>query len=174
MQQLKQMRQDRKHHALGVALLDALFAWVVLSLGVLGLLWMHQQALSQQRQQLMRAVASDLAEDLAERMRLNAPQRALYAKSWGYANTVAPNCMTNACTRQELTMWDQQQLQQVLQDQLPEGDVAVFALTNVPDWWGIVVGWRDTNQTYVTDATAGTPPCPAQMSCWRLFFKPLR
>ncbi|MGI9152001.1 MAG: hypothetical protein ACR2IX_10905, partial [Limnohabitans sp.] len=65
------------------------------------------------------------------------------------------------------------QLQQSLDTQLPEGDAAVFALTS-PGWWGIVVAWRDVNESYRTDTTAGTPPCPAQMSCWRLFFRPDR
>ncbi len=159
---------------LGIALLEALVALVVLALGVLGLLWLHQQSLIQQRQQLMRSVAIGMADDWAERMRLNAPQRAMYAKTWGNAGTSAIDCASTACTRQELAAWDLQQLQQTLQSQLPEGDAAVFALTDVPHWWGIVIAWRDANETYRTDTTSGTPPCPAQMSCWRLFFRPDR
>ena len=54
---------------LGIALLEALVGLVVLAFGMLGLLWMHQQALAQQRQQLMRSVAMGVADDLAERMR---------------------------------------------------------------------------------------------------------
>ena len=159
---------------LGIALLEALVALVILAFGVLGLLWMHQQALAQQRQQLMRAVATGIADDLAERMRLNAPQRALYAKAWGNATAATPDCTATACTRQELAAWDKQQLQQALQSQLPEGDAAVFALTDMPNWWGIVIAWRDANETYRTDTASGSPPCPAQMSCWRLFFRPDR
>jgi hypothetical protein len=67
-----------------------------------------------------------------------------------------------------------QQLQQTLQSQLPEGDVTVFALTEAAGWWGIVIAWRDANETYRTDTIFGTPPCPRQMSCWRLFFRPGR
>ena len=159
----------------GVALLEALIALVILAFGVLGLLWMHQQALVQQRQQLMRSVATGIAEDLAERMRLNAQQRALYAKTWGAQTAnAAPDCTATACSRQDLAAWDMQQLQQALQSQLPEGDAVVFALTHVAGWWGIAIAWRDVNETYRTDTTAGTPPCPAQMSCWRLFFRPDR
>jgi hypothetical protein len=135
---------------------------------------MHQQALAQQRQQLMRAVATSIADDLAERMRLNAPQRALYAKAWGNVTAAASDCTATACTRQELATWDIQQLQQMLQSQLPEGDAAVFALADMPNWWGIVIAWRDANETYRTDTASGSPPCPAQMSCWRLFFRPDR
>mgnify|MGYP000034079069 CR=1 FL=1 len=158
----------------GFALMEAMAALLVLVLGILGLLWMHQQALVLQRQQLMRSVAMGIADDLAERMRANAPQRALYAKAWGNVTAAAPDCAATACTRQELAAWDKQQLQQNLQSQLPEGDAAVFALTDIPNWWGIVIAWRDANETYRTDTASGSPPCPAQMSCWRLLLRPDR
>jgi type IV pilus modification protein PilV len=158
----------------GIALLEALVALLILAFGVLGLLWMHQQALAQQRQQLMRSVAMGLADDLAERMHLNAVQRVLYAKAWSATAATGPDCATTPCSRQDLAMWDMQQFQQNLQSQLPEGDAAVFALTDVAQWWGIVIAWRDVNETYRTDTASGTPPCPAQMSCWRLFFRPDR
>ena len=159
---------------LGIALLEALVALVILAFGVLGLLWMHQQALAQQRQQLMRSVAIGTADDLAERMHVNAPQRALYAKAWSSATAAAPDCAAAACTRQALATWDMQQWEQALQSQLPEGDAAVFALTDIPNWWGIVIAWRDVNETYRTDTASGSPPCPTQMSCWRLLFRPDR
>ena len=170
MQQLKPTNPAQ----LGFALLEALFALFILTVGVLGLLWMHQYALTQQRQQLMRSVAMGIADDLAERMHLNAPQRSAYAKAWGQAATASTDCSANACTRQELVTWDQQQWQQMLQTQLPEGDASVFALTNVAHWWGIVIAWKDPNETYRTDTASGTPSCPSQMSCWRLFFRPDR
>jgi type IV pilus assembly protein PilV len=159
---------------LGMALLEALVALLVLTFGVLGLLWLQQQALLQQRQQLMRAVAAGIGDDLAERMRLNAPQRGRYAKAWGNSQGASSDCTTTACSRQDLAAWDLQELQQTLQTQLPEGDVMVFALAEMSGWWGISVAWRDANETYRTDATFGTPPCPTHMSCWRLFFRPDR
>ncbi len=176
----KRRTQSRKQTTklpLGIALLEALVALVVLAFGVLGLLWMHQQALVQQRQQLMRSAAIGIADDLAERMRLNMPERAMYAKAWGNASsitTAAQDCTATACTRQELAAWDLQQLQLTLQSQLPEGDATVFALTGAPNWWGIIIAWRDANESYRTDTASGSPPCPAQMSCWRLLFRPDR
>lgn len=163
--------QEQITQQLGMALLEALMALVILTFGVLGLLWMHQQALTQQRQQLMRSVAMGIADDLAERMRLNTPQRSLYAKTWGNAATTAPDCAAIACSRQDIAAWDMQQLQLSLQSQLPEGDAAVFALTDVAQWWGIVIAWRDPNETYRTDTTSGIPPCPMQMSCWLLYLR---
>ncbi len=158
----------------GIALLEALIALLLLAFGVLGLLWMHQHALMQQRQQLMRAIAMGLADDLAERMTLNAQQSTLYAKTWGNVTAAAPDCSATACTRQGLAAWDMLQLQQSLSRQLPDGDAAVFALPSSANGWGIVIAWRDANETYRTDSTSGSPPCPTQMSCWRLFFSPAR
>ena len=168
---MRYQRQDTQRQV-GIALLEALVALVILAFGVLGLLWMHQQALTQQRQQLMRSVATGIADELAERMRLNAPQRAMYAKAWGNATTAAPDCAATPCSRQDLAAWDMQQLQHTLQSQLPEGDAAVFALTDAASWWGIVIAWRDANETYRTDTASGSPACPTQMSCWRLLFRP--
>ena len=159
---------------LGIAMLEALVALFILAFGMLGLLWMHQQALMQQRQQLMRSLAMGVADDLAERMRLNAPQQLMYAKVWGQSAPASSDCAANACSRQELAAWDLQQLQHSVQNQLAQGDAAVFALTGLPNWWGIVIAWRDGNETYRTDTSWGTPPCPTQMSCWRLFFRPDR
>jgi type IV pilus assembly protein PilV len=169
-----QLKSQTTKLPFGIALLEALIALLVLAFGVLGLLWMHQQALVQQRQQLMRSVAIGIADDLAERMRLNATERAMYAKAWGNAPASSPDCAATACSRQELATWDMQQLQLGLQSQLYEGDAAVFALTSTPNWWGVVIAWRDANETYRTDTASGSPPCPVQMSCWRLFFRPDR
>ncbi len=165
-----QLNTDR-----GFALLEALIALLILAFGLISLLWMHQQALTSQRQQLMRSVASGIAEDLAERMYLNAPLSAAYAKTWGiHATSFNPDCAASPCLRSELALWDLAQLQLSLDTQLPEGDAAVFALATAPDWWGILVAWRDESESYRTDNTAGTPACPAHMSCWRLFFRPDR
>jgi type IV pilus assembly protein PilV len=159
----------------GVALMEALVALLVLALGVLGMLWLHQQALAQQRLQLMRSVAMGIADDLAERMQLNASHLGMYAKTWSQAAPIATSdCKAKACTRVELAAWDLQQLQEALQTQLPEGDAAIFALAGHANWWGIVIAWRDASESYRTDTASGTPPCPSGMSCWRLFFRPDR
>ena len=166
-----QLKTKSTFHA-GFALAEALIALLIFSSGILGLLWMHQQALALQRQQIMRSVAMGLVDDLAERMRLNASQRLLYAKGWGaVAMSSSVDCAAAPCLRSDLARWDMQNLQQTLQTQLPEGDVAVFALTDAAGWWGIAIAWRDARETYRTDSQSGTPACPMEMSCLRLFFK---
>ena len=159
--------------ARGVALLEALVALLLLASGVLALLWLQQLGLQTQRQQVNRSMAMGLADDLAERMRLNASDIPRYSRNWG-AGTVGgvPDCTALACSRSDLAVWDMAQLQQALSTQLPEGDVAVFALTGPAGWWGVLVAWRDNSESYRTDTAWGSPSCPAAMSCWRLLFRP--
>ena len=159
--------------ATGVALLEALVALLLLASGLLASLWLQQLGLQTQRKQVNRSVAMGLADDLAERMRLNAGEVQRYSRSWG-AGAVgsAPDCTALACSRSDLAVWDMAQLQQALSSQLPEGDAAVFALKGPVGWWGVVVAWRDSNESYRTDSAWGSPGCPAAMSCWRLLFRP--
>ena len=176
------MPQQRQPHALadgrhmqlsirGVALTEALVALLVLSAGMLGTLWLHQQALATQRQLLLRQLAMGAAEDVAERMKLNAAQAPLYAKAWdAWPAAATLDCAVSSCSRTALAAWDLQQVKQHLSVDLPEGDVAIFATP--ANGWGVVVAWRDARETYRTDTTANTPPCPSGMSCWRLIFRP--
>ena len=165
------MQLKRTHH--GVALLEALIALLLLASGVLASLWLQQIGLHTQRQQVNRSMALGLAQDLAERMRLNASQTALYTRGWGEGTkSTSPDCTALACTRSDLALWDMAQLQQALGTQLPQGDAAVFALTGPSGWWGVVVAWHDSGETYRTDTAWGSPACPSAMSCWRLLFRP--
>lgn len=161
------------HRSRGVSLLEALVALLLLASGVLASLWLQQLGLNTQRQQVNRSVAMGLADDLAERMRLNAGQVQRYSRSWASgAVGGAPDCAALACNRSDLAQWDMVQLQHALSTQLPEGDAAVFPLTGLPGWWGVLMAWRDSSESYRTDSAWGSPPCPSAMSCWRLFFRP--
>ena len=156
-----------------MALLEALVALLLLACGILSALWLQQLGLQTQRQQVHRGIAMGLAQDLAERMRLNASQTSAYSRSWGAGSSgTEPDCTALACTRSELAQWDLAQMQQALNTQLPQGDAAIFALTGMAGWWGVVVAWHDGSESYRTDTTWGSPSCPSAMSCWRLFFRP--
>jgi type IV pilus assembly protein PilV len=161
------------HPVKGVALLEALVALLLLACGVLASLWLQHLGLQAQRQQVNRSIAMGLADDLAERMRLNAGQVQRYSRNWGTsAAGGTPDCTALACSRSDLAQWDMAQLQHALSVQLPEGDAAVFALNGPVGWWGVVLAWRDSSEAYRTNTAWGSPSCPAAMSCWRLFFRP--
>lgn len=67
----------------GLAMLEALAALLILTAGAVGVLWWQQQATLRQQQQTYQFIAMALASDLADRMRINASQSALYAMHWG-------------------------------------------------------------------------------------------
>lgn len=152
----------------GFALMEALFALALLGVGMLSVAALMQIDLYTQRQQLARDTAMRLAQDLAQRMQLNATQRALYSQSWGESFRAAPkDCQQQPCSAAELARWDLSEWRAQLQTELPSGDAAVFA--GQPGWWGIVLAWSDPRETHRTDTTWGSPACPSGKSCWRLW-----
>ena len=156
----------------GFALLDAALALALLSGGALALLWLGQQHLLSQRQQLARETALVLAQDLVERIHLNATQVQAYAQSWSARVANAPDCQRSACNRSELALWDVQQWRQRVSTELPQGDASVFAASSPEGWWGVVLAWHDDGESLRTDPRGGTPERPATHSCWRLWFRP--
>ena len=156
----------------GFALLDAALALALLSGGALALLWLGQQHLLTQRQQLARETALVLAQDLVERIHLNATQVQGYAHGWSAEMTATADCQRSACSRSELTGWDLRQWRQRVSTELPQGDASVFAASSPDGWWGVVLAWRDDNESLRTDRRGNTPECPAAHSCWRLWFRP--
>lgn len=161
----------------GIALLEVAVALALLSGGVLGWLWWQQAVHTQQRQQLAHANALTLAHDLAERMALNGSARLHYRLDW--AGTSSPvrvsasaDCTTQPCTPTQLAAWDLQQWGQRVRAELPLGDASVFPASAPEGWWGVVLAWHDPAQSLRTDDTAGTPACPSEKSCWRLWVSP--
>jgi len=146
----------------GLAMLEAIAALMVVSAGALGVLWWQQQATLRQQQHIYQFVAMGLASDLADRMRINASQSALYALGWGESRQSRQDCFASACTWPQLAQWDIAQWQQALRAQLPKGDASVYPIPGLTGWWGISIGWPSNK------ATANSVACPARMQCWNV------
>ena len=152
----------------GLAMLEAIASLLVLTLGAIGVLWWQQQAVLRQQQQINQFIAMGLASDLADRMRINASQSALYALGWGESHQSTQDCFASACSWTQLAHWDVAQWQLALRSQLPKGDASVYPLPGLAGWWGIRVGWPATKMA----STSVT--CPARMQCWELWVRPQR
>ncbi len=152
----------------GFAMLEALAALLILTAGAVGVLWWQQQATLRQQQQTYQFIAMGLASDLADRMRINASQSALYAMHWGESRQTTQDCFTNACSWTQLAQWDIAQWQQALRAQLPKGDASVYSLPGQTGWWAISVGWP------ANKISSNNTTCPAQMQCWNLWVRPQR
>ena len=152
----------------GLAMLEAIAALLVLTAGAVGVLWWQQQATLRLQQQIYQSIAMGLADDIAERMRINASQSALYALNWGESRQTTQDCFTNACSLTQLAQWDIAKWQQSLRAQLPKGDASVYPMPGLAGWWGISVGWPAKKTT----AASGT--CPARLQCWNIWIRPQR
>jgi Tfp pilus assembly protein PilV len=153
----------------GFALLESLVAMLMLTAGVLALMWTLQKGFSVQRQNVNRENAMRLADNMAQRMlTLNSPN---HARNWGMTGISAThNCMIQPCSETQWVSWLMQQANEELK-QLPQGDMAIAPLQTWPNGWVISVGWRDTAETFRTDNAGGSPYCPAEKSCWRLLLR---
>ncbi len=152
----------------GLAMLEAIASLLVLTLGAVGVLWWQQQAVLRQQQQINQFIAMGLASDLADRMRINASQSALYALGWGESHQSTQDCFASACSWTQLAHWDVAQWQLALRSQLPKGDASVYPLPGLAGWWGIRVGWPATKMASTSVS------CPARMQCWELWVRPQR
>jgi type IV pilus assembly protein PilV len=152
----------------GLAMLEAIASLLVLTLGAIGVLWWQQQAVLRQQQQINQFIAMGLASDLADRMRINASQSALYALGWGESHQSTQDCFASACSWTQLAHWDVAQWQLALRSQLPKGDASVYPLPGLAGWWGIRVGWPATKMASTSVS------CPARMQCWELWVRPQR
>ena len=160
------LRSLSRQACAGLSMLEAIAALLVLTVGAVGVLWWQQQAALRQQQQIYQFIAIGLADDLAERMRINASQSALYAFGWGESRQTTQDCFASACSRTQLAQWDIAKWQQALRDQLPKGDASVYPLSGLTGWWGISVGWPATKMA------SASVTCPARMQCWELWVRP--
>jgi type IV pilus assembly protein PilV len=153
----------------GFALLESLVAMLLLTAGVLALMWTFQKSLAVQRQNVHRENAMRLADNMAQRMlTLNSPN---HARNWGMTGVSAThNCMTQPCSETQWVSWLTQQANEELK-QLPQGDMAIAPLQTWPNGWVITLSWRDSAETFRTDNAGGSPYCPAEKSCWRLLLR---
>ena len=155
----------------GLAMLEALTALLVLTAGAVGVLWWQQQASLRQQQLVNQWTAMLLAGDLADRMRINAAQTALYALAWGESRQSAQDCAANACSRSQLARWDMAQWQQALRVQLPKADASVYPLPQQSGWWGISIAWPGIGLP-ISQLNADSAACPARMQCWNMWVRP--
>lgn len=185
----------------GIALMEALVALLVLSLGVLGLARLQVSTLKESRNTNARAVAVQMANDLAERMqsnvdvRRNNPDPSPYATLWGMPPAAGTNCLATVCNGNDLAAFDLRAWKLSLSTLLPNGDAQVFRSTTDTSQFGVLVGWSElagknkalanqaekalfTRADAVTDAigAAGTGmadfDCPPDFTCHLVYIRP--
>lgn len=85
----------------GVGLVEVLVALVLLSIAVLGFVALQIRAITASNEAMMNVQATNIARDLAERMRMNRDGLAGYV-----ANTDTTNCATAFCSPENMAKYD--------------------------------------------------------------------
>ena len=85
----------------GVGLMEVLVALVLLSIAVLGFVALQIRAITASNEATMNVQATNIARDLAERMRMNRDGLAGYV-----ANTDTTNCATAFCSPEDMAKYD--------------------------------------------------------------------
>jgi len=126
-------------HAGGFTLIEVLIAVLVLAVGLLGMAGLQVTGLRNNQSAYYRSQATQLAYDMADRMRANP----VGLNNGNYNNQASTNdnCVTNACSASQMAGYDLAQWASDLAAQLP-GGVGVVCVDNTP-----------------SDGTAAAPAC---------------
>jgi type IV pilus assembly protein PilV len=123
---------SKRHKQTGVSMIESLVAILVLAIGVMGLAGLQARSLVETRLTNARANALLLANDLAERMRLNR-DAALGAAPYTIGWDVDPpevNCIANSCTPAQLRDFDLREWRIQVRQLLPSGQAQIEAPVN--------------------------------------------
>jgi type IV pilus assembly protein PilV len=149
----------------GVSMIESLVAILVLAIGVMGLAGLQTRSLVETRLTNARANALLLANDLAERMRLNrtaasgtdAAQQ--YTTTFTNLVTASTNCVATACGPSALRNFDLAEWQMNVRQLLPGGQAQVFA-PSADGQIRILFRWRNNAAAQAdgtVDASMTTP-----------------
>ena len=177
--QSKERRQGQR----GVSMIEVLVSIVISAIGLLALAGVNAASVRYTKMSQYRATATQLANDMGERMRANKGLDAVtsppsgtgflggnydFVTDFAGQGTVAalptPLCNTAAsnCSPAQLATLDLAQWRILVRSQLPEGSVFLKKDGNIAmDTW---VVWRDPGVGNADEAPAGAQECPAGLN----------
>lgn len=88
----------------GFSLIELLVAVVIMAVGILGVAGLQVVSMQQNRSAMYRGEATQLANDILDRMRVN--QSILYTSLLTDAPTATKDCEVNTCTPAEMAAYD--------------------------------------------------------------------
>ena len=125
----------------GFTLIEVLIATLVLAVGLLGLAGLQAASLRNNQSAYYRSQATQLAYDLADKMRANVAGAATYIAITPNAATAKANCLTTTgCTPADMAENDLFEWNNAINNNLPSGTVTVTITAGV---FTITVNWDD-------------------------------
>lgn len=163
----------------GVTLIEVLVTMVIVAVGLLGLAGLQVRGLSIQKDAHGRAIATQLALDIADRMRSNTGAVANYALPTAYpppSYTVpAPafDCALNVCTAIQQAQYDVATwLTRLRGGALPGGWAQIAQAPLAPQAWDVTLMWVETGfrsrqglQTALGSTCPGAAAAPPEVEC---------
>lgn len=132
----------------GFTLIEVLIAMLVLAVGLLGLAGLQAASLKNNQSAYNRSQATQLAYDLADRMRANIVGKASYMAMLPSSATAKPNCLTTTgCSVTDMATNDLYQWNLAVTTTLPSG---IGTITVTAGVYTITVNWdedRDGDDT---------------------------
>lgn len=166
----------------GVTLIEVLVALVIVAVGLLGLAGMQVRGLSIQKDAHGRAIATQLALDLADRMRANrdpatAAPPAQYAFTTAYGGTAptpGADCSVAVCDLAQQAQFDVAGWVGRISAALPGGWANVQSVVGTGDRvWDVTVMWAETG--FRARGLLGGGPCVAgrpEVECMTIRVRP--
>ena len=125
----------------GFTLIEVLIAMLVLAVGLLGLAGLQATSLKNNQSAYNRSQATQLAYDLADRMRANAAGIGTYTALLPNAATAKPNCLiTTGCSLADMAENDLFEWNSAISNVLPSG---VSSITVADGVYTIAITWDD-------------------------------
>lgn len=147
--------KNRSKFHKGFSLIEVMVALTIFSIGLLGLAGLQQVGLVQNATAMQRTLAMNHAYDILDRMRNNR-----ITNYTSIAASSAPNCVTAACSPDELAAYDKYEWSLAIADDLPNG---IGFITGDPSGYEVHIGW-DENRKGATP-TSCSPPTPSTIKC---------
>lgn len=155
-----------KRTADGFTLLEVMIALVIFSIGLIGLAGLQGLGMKNNQTSYTRTVASQLAYDLADRIRNNPG-----VNYDGLAASNSPNCITSACTSSEMAAFDLFEWNASLTSTNNNFINPVGFVTRAGTTYTISIGW-DEDSTVNSTPTSCNPPTPSDITCVTIIVEP--
>lgn len=126
----------------GVTLLEIMISLLVASLGILGVASLQYAGMKSAQEGYFFSAAALLADDIAERIRVNSTAKNAYAQAMASSYTAGRNCETSQCSASQMAAYDVQQWLAAVAARLPNSAGAVAYTAGSPAQYAITVRWR--------------------------------
>ena len=125
----------------GFSLLEVLITLVILAIGLLGLAGLQATGLKQNHSAYHRSQATQLAYDIADRMRANLTALDSYLTADPSSASAQAGCTTSGCSPDQMAENDLYEWNLALTSALPLGEATVSVATN--NIYTITINWDD-------------------------------